>query len=100
MERGGYTYLMTNKNNTVIYTGVTSNLRNRVYEHKEKIYSSSFTKRYNISKLVYFETFVTIEEAITREKQIKGGSRQKKIDLINGKNPKWKDLCDDIKDFD
>lgn len=100
MERGGYTYLMTNKNNTVLYTGMTSNLRSRIYEHKEKIHPSSFTKRYNINKLVYFETFATIEEAIAREKQIKGGSKQKKIDLINSKNPKWKDLYDDILDFD
>ncbi len=100
MERGGYTYLMTNKNNTVLYTGMTSNLRNRITEHKDNIHPSSFTKRYNVHKLVYFETFATIEEAIAREKQIKGGSKQKKIDLINSKNPKWKDLYDDILDFD
>ena len=99
MERGGYVYIITNKNNTVLYTGVTSNLRNRIYEHKNHIYPSSFTKRYNISKLVYFECFVHIEEAIGREKQIKSGSRLKKLDLINSTNPTWKDLYDEIEDY-
>ncbi|MFC2086414.1 GIY-YIG nuclease family protein [Bacteroidota bacterium] len=94
MERGGYIYIMTNKNNTVIYTGVTSDLKNRILEHKEEVYKNSFTSRYNIKKLIYFEGFQNIEEAIIREKQIKAGSRQKKIHLINTKNPKWIDLFD------
>ena len=82
---------MTNKKNTVLYTGVTNNLRRRVYEHKEKLVKG-FTKKYNITKLVYCEVFDRIEDAIMREKQIKGGSRQKKIDLINSMNKDWGDL--------
>ena len=86
---------MTNKYNKVLYTGVTSNIFKRVNEHKEKLFGG-FTSRYNVTKLVYYEEFETMPEAITREKQIKGGSRQKKIDLINSKNPKWKDLYDEF----
>ena len=83
---------MTNDNNTVLYTGVTSNLTVRIREHKKKQYPGSFTVRYNIRKLVYFQTFTSITEAIKREKQIKSGSRKKKIDLINKMNPEWRDL--------
>ncbi len=82
---------MTNRKNTVLYTGVTNNSRRRVYEHKEKLVKG-FTKKYNITKLVYCEVFDRIEDAIIREKQIKGGSRQKKIDLINSMNKDWRDL--------
>ena len=92
MERGGYIYILTNKNNTVLYTGVTSNLSNRLVEHSTGFYEKSFTSKYNVTKLVYFEEFISIEEAIAREKQIKAGSRQKKLDLINRFNPEWKDL--------
>jgi putative endonuclease len=92
MERGGYIYILTNKNNTVLYTGVTSNLANRMYEHRTGLYKTSFTYKYNVIKLVYYEEFVSIEEAIYREKQIKAGSRQKKLDTINLFNPEWKDL--------
>jgi putative endonuclease len=92
MERGGAIYILTNKSNAVLYTGVTSDLRKRLYEHKNKIYMSSFTAKYNVSKLVYFEVFSLIEEAIAREKQIKGGSRKKKIELIESINPEWEDL--------
>jgi putative endonuclease len=81
--------------NTVLYTGVTNNLKRRVYEHKEK-HISSFTSRYNVTKLVYYEILADSYNAITREKQIKGGSRQKKVDLIDSMNPKWRDLYDDI----
>ena len=84
-------YIMTNKNNAVLYTGVTSNLFKRVSEHKDKIVAG-FTSAYNVTKLVYYEEFETMPEAIAREKQIKGGSRRKKLDLINSKNPEWKDL--------
>ena len=83
---------MINKNNTVLYTGVTSELRQRVYDHKCKKYKSSFTYKYNINKLVYYETFHTIEEAIAREKQIKAGSRAEKFKLINKCNSEWIDL--------
>jgi len=79
---------MTNKSNKVLYTGVTNDLIRRVYEHKQK-QVPGFTKTYNINKLVYFEVFYDPENAIRREKQIKGGSRQKKIDLINKENEKW-----------
>jgi putative endonuclease len=82
---------MTNKNNTVLYTGVTNDLRRRVYEHREKLIDG-FTKRYNVNKLVYYEVLAEIGEAISREKQIKAGSRQKKIMLIESMNKEWKDL--------
>ena len=98
MERGGFVYFMTNKNNTVIYTGVTSNLRNRVYEHKTGRHPNSFTSRYKCHKLVYYESFPYIEEAIVREKQIKAGSRKKKEELIRKINPEWRDLFEEIED--
>ena len=96
MERGGYIYILTNKNHTVLYSGVTSNLGNRIFEHRTGFYKDSFTSKYNVTKLVYYEGFTSIEEAIHREKQIKAGSRQKKLDLINRFNPEWKDLSDSI----
>jgi putative endonuclease len=86
---------MTNRNNTTLYTGITNDLKRRVYEHKEKIVGG-FTKRYNINKLVYYEMFEDAENAILREKQIKGGSRQRKIDLIKGLNEEWQDLYQQI----
>ena len=86
---------MINKNNTALYTGMTNNLIRRVYEHKEKIIDG-FTKKYNCSKLVYYEIFNDPYNAIAREKQIKAGSRKKKIELINSMNPNWKDLYDDL----
>ena len=82
---------MTNKLNTVLYIGVTDNLIKRVYQHKNKMIDG-FTSKYNINKLVYYEIFEDIEEAIKREKQIKGGSREKKIKLIESMNPNWNDL--------
>ncbi len=91
MSRHYYVYIMTNKYNTVLYTGVTDNLQRRVYEHQTK-QQAGFTSRYNVGKLVYFETFDDIGMAISREKQIKAGSRQKKIDLIEGMNQEWRDL--------
>ncbi len=86
---------MTNEYNKVLYTGVTSHLLRRIAEHKDKTVPG-FTSKYNVTKLVHYEEYATMEEAITREKQIKGGSRQKKIDLVNGKNPTWKDLYDEF----
>jgi len=82
---------MTNKIGNIIYTGVTGDLQKRVYEHKNKIIAG-FTAKYNITKLVYFEAFDSIEEAILREKQIKAGSRKKKLTLIKSANPKFLDL--------
>ena len=88
-------YIMTNKHNTVLYTGVTNDLKRRTWQHREKLVEG-FTKRYNITKLVYYEVFDDIRAAIAREKQLKGGSRQKKIDLINSMNSEWHDLYDDL----
>ena len=87
---------MTNDNNTVLYTGVTSDLGERIGEHKGKAHPGSFTSRYNIRKLVYYECFDSIGQAIKREKQIKAGSRKKKIDLITVSNPGWRDLINDL----
>ena len=90
-----YVYIMTNIKNTVLYTGVTNNLVRRVYEHRSGI-GSEFVKKYRVLRLVYFEVFEQVVLAIAREKQIKGGSRQQKIDLVNGMNPGWKDLYDEF----
>ena len=88
-------YIVTTSGNTALYTGVTNDLKRRVWEHKEK-YVDSFTKKYHIGKLVYYEVCENIESAIAREKQIKGMRRQKKIDMIVGFNPFWKDLYEDL----
>ncbi len=95
MTKHYFLYITTNTHNTTLYTGVTGNLKKRIYEHKQKLVDG-FTKRYNITKLVYFEIFDDPTNAIKREKQIKGGSRRKKIDLIENINPKWDDLYDNI----
>jgi putative endonuclease len=86
---------MTNKNNRVLCTGITNDLKRRAYEHKEKLVDG-FTKKYNVSKLVYYEAHEDPENAILREKKIKAGSRQKKIDLINSMNKEWRDLYEEI----
>jgi putative endonuclease len=88
-------YILTNITNSVLYTGVTSNLPKRLWEHKNHVVAG-FTKTYHVSKLVYFESFETMLQAITREKQIKAGSRKKKELLINTLNPNWSDLTDTI----
>ena len=87
---------MTNNHNTTLYVGVTADLVRRIAEHKEKKYPKSFTARYNLFKLVYYETFHSIEEAIGREKQIKAGSRKAKEKLIQSLNPTWKELFDEV----
>jgi putative endonuclease len=92
MKKEAYVYILTNSGNTVLYVGVTSNLTQRIQQHKSGFFKNSFTSRYRISKLVYYELFQNITDAIAREKQIKAGSRQKKIDLVNSRNPEWKDL--------
>ena len=86
-----YVYLMVNKDNTVIYTGVTNNLESRVWQHKKKLIRG-FTSKYNINKLVYYEEYDYIEDAIFREKQIKGWLRKKKIELVEHENKYWQDL--------
>lgn len=93
-SRNYYVYLMTNKTNTVIYTGVTNDLERRAYEHKNKLVKG-FTSKYNVCKLVYFEETDDIGEAIGREKQIKGWLRVKKIKLIETENHEWEDLSKD-----
>lgn len=90
-----YIYILTNMNNTVLYTGVTNDLYRRVSQHKAGT-GGKFTTRYRVTKLVYYEVFCDINDAIAREKQIKGGSRQDKIDLVNEINPDWMDLFDDL----
>jgi putative endonuclease len=96
MKGGGCVYIMTNKNNTTLYTGVTSDLKVRSYQHKNNLFPESFTASHNLHKLVYYEGFRNIEEAIAREKQIKAGSRKKKEALINSINPEWKDLYSEV----
>ncbi len=96
MDIGGCIYILTNKINTVLYTGVTSDLFFRIKEHKEKYHPDSFTAKNNCIKLVYFEQFSSIEEAIAREKQIKNWKRLWKINLIQSINPEWKDLYEGI----
>lgn len=90
-----YIYIMTNFENGTLYTGVTNNLVRRVYEHRNKLVDG-FTTKYDLKKLVYYEVSDTIDVAILREKQIKAGSRKKKLDLINNFNKKWNDLYDSI----
>ncbi len=95
----GFIYIITNKYQTIVYTGVTSNLQQRILEHKEKRYPSSFSARYNVDILVYYEQFQWIGDAIAREKQIKAGSRETKNELIRFLNPTWQDLFEEIKDI-
>jgi putative endonuclease len=95
MSKQYYVYIMTNKYNTVLYTGVTNGLKRRVHEHKQGL-GGGFTSRYNVRKLVYYEITTDVNAATAREKQIKGGSRSRKIDLVNGMNPDWKDLYPDL----
>jgi putative endonuclease len=90
-----FVYIMANGENSVLYVGVTSDLKGRVYQHRESLVSG-FTKRYRVTRLVYFEVFGDIELAIAREKQIKAGSRGKKIELIERINPTWQDLWSDL----
>ena len=87
---------MTNELHTVFYTGVTSKIESRVIEHREKRYAQSFTAKYNVNKLVYYQSFSSVEEAIAEEKRIKGGSRGQKVRLINSMNPEWRDLSEEV----
>jgi len=92
MNRNWYTYIITNHKNTVLYIGITNSLERRVYEHKNKINTSSFSNKYNLYKLAWFQMFKTPNEAIEAEKKIKGWKRDKKIDLIKKDNPDFRDL--------
>ena len=90
-----YVYILFNKRNGTLYTGVTSDLIKRVYEHKQKS-ANGFTSKYNVDKLGYYEMYSLVTSAIEREKKIKGGSRKKKLELIESMNPEWKDLYESI----
>jgi len=94
--KGGFVYILTNKNHTVLYTGVTTGLKDRIEEHKTKAIKGSFSSKYNCNKLVYYEGFPDIGQAIAEEKRIKGGNRKSKIIMIESKNPKWIDLYDSL----
>lgn len=95
----GFIYIITNTYNTTLYIGVTSNLPKRILEHIEKRFENSFTSRYNLNKLVYYEQFQMIGDAIGREKQLKAGSRASKIKLIEDMNPLWNNLFSEIEDI-
>ncbi|OCX51069.1 excinuclease ABC subunit C [Mucilaginibacter sp. PPCGB 2223] len=88
-----YVYILANKNDSVLYIGVTNDVKNRVLQHKTGV-NNGFTKKYQCNKLVYYQTYQWIDDAIAREKQLKAGSRQKKIDLIIKENPEWRDLSE------
>ena len=98
--KGGSVYILMNKNKTVIYIGSTTDLRTRILQHKEKFFPKSFTAKYNVTLLVHFESFYSIEQARTREYQLKSFSRKKKYALIKTLNPSMKDLFNDIQDYD
>jgi putative endonuclease len=95
MKRLYSVHILTNRHNKVLYTGVTGDLKRRVFQHRERLVPG-FTCRYHVSKLVFYESTENVHAAIAREKQIKAGSRQKKIDLINDMNPEWRDLYEDL----
>jgi putative endonuclease len=95
MDNQYYVYILTNRTRSVLYIGVTNDLQRRVYEHKNKLIKG-FTKRYNVDKLVYYEMSEDALSAISREKQLKDGSRLKKIRMIEGMNREWRDLYDDL----
>ena len=94
--RRSWIYIVTNRKDGTLYTGMTGHLKDRIQNHKAKKYRNSFSTRYNLDKLVYFEEFSDIKDAYKREKQIKAGSRKKKVVLIESINPEWKDLFEDI----
>jgi putative endonuclease len=99
INKGGYVYIITNQHHTVLYVGVTSNLPGRIGKHRDKFYAKSFSAKYNVDKLVYFEVFDFIVDAIQREKQLKAGSRKRKEALINSMNPEWRDLFSEVQDY-
>ncbi|NOW98361.1 GIY-YIG nuclease family protein [Mucilaginibacter sp. SG564] len=96
MQRGGCIYIVTNLTHSVLYIGVTSDIITRIWEHKNKVHPKSFTAKYNCTKLVYYNFYPHIEEAIAAEKILKDRKRESKIDLINKFNPEWKDLYDGL----
>ena len=97
--RGGFVYIITNPKHTVLYTGVTNDLKRRIAEHRDRIHPGSFTARYNCYELVYFMGYPFVTEAIGEEKRIKAGDRKQKIKLIQDMNPEWKDLWEEVKNW-
>ena len=99
LNKDGYVYILTNKSNTTLYTGVTSDLQGRLWEHMNNAFPRSFSARYKLYKLVYYEEFGSMDLAIEREKEIKGKSRAFKEALIDKSNPSWKDLGAEIEEW-
>jgi putative endonuclease len=97
MSEKHYLYIITNKNEGVLYIGITNNLKRRIYQHKNKVHKSTFSARYNLDKLVYFEIFDSKDEALLREARMKKWNREWKMNLIKSFNPEWKDLYSEIK---
>ena len=97
MDKGGYVYIMTNKYKTTLYIGVTSDLGSRVIKHRQHFYRGSFTDKYNLTCCIHYEHFLSIKEAINREKELKKWRREKKEQLINILNPLWNDLWTEIR---
>ena len=95
MQKQGFVYILFSKPNGTLYVGVTSDLTKRIFEHKNK-FTKGFTQKYNVDKLGYYEVCESMESAIMREKQLKAGKRQTKIDLIQTQNPKWQDLYETL----
>ena len=95
MEKFGYVYIMTNRNKTTLYIGVTNDLVRRIYEHKKHLIKNSFSDRYNLEYCIYYEEFAYFDLAIDREKELKKWNRRKKEELINKKNPEWKELINE-----
>lgn len=91
-----YIYMMTNENNNVLYTGVTNDLIRRIYEHKNHVDPKSFTCRYHVEKLVYYEIYSDVKSAIAREKQIKSWNRNRKNKCVEEQNPEWRDLYEEL----
>ncbi|HYD20615.1 MAG TPA: GIY-YIG nuclease family protein [Flavipsychrobacter sp.] len=96
MQKGGYVYIVTNKHHTTLYIGITSDLLRRIFQHKEHYIKKSFSDKYNIEKLVFYQEFSSIEEAILYEKKIKKWRREKKNELVTGMNAQWDDLYESI----
>ena len=96
---GGFTYILTNKSHSVLYVVITSNIRHRLWQHQTMYYPTSFSSKYNTSKLIYYKSFDDIRDAIDYEKFIKGKSRQFKEKLISEENPQWRDLSDEIEEM-
>ena len=99
LNKGGHVYILTNRTRSVLYIGVTTELKWRIVEHKTKVYLRSFTAKYNVNQLVYYEFYDSIESAIDREKYLKGKKREFKEKLIESENPEWRNLSEEVMDW-